>query len=77
MAQAKFTLYQSHIDFLEQFKDWGFKDRSTVVRLALDRLAQELERSEIARSGDLYTELYEEDLELQQLTESACLCCPQ
>jgi hypothetical protein len=37
MAQAKFTLEQSHIDFLDQFKDRGFKDKSTIVRLALDR----------------------------------------
>ena len=62
MAQAKFTLEQSHIDFLEQFKDRGFKDKSAfaqrllwrIVRLALDRLAQELEREELARSADLY-----------------------
>ena len=73
MAQAKFTLEQSHIDFLEQFKDRGFKDKSALVRLALDRLAQALEREELARSADLYAELYEEDLELQQLTDAACI----
>lgn len=71
MAQAKFTLEQSHIDFLEQFKDRGFKDKSALVRLALDRLAQSLEREELARSADLYAELYEEDIELQQLTDAA------
>jgi hypothetical protein len=77
MAQAKFTLEQSHIDFLEQFKDRGFKDKSAIVRLALDRLAQELEREELARSADLYAELYQEDLELQQLTDAACVGWPQ
>jgi hypothetical protein len=77
MAQAKFTLAQSHIDFLEQFKDRGFKDKSAIVRLALDRLAQELEREELARSADLYAELYEEDRELQQLTDAACVGWPQ
>jgi hypothetical protein len=77
MAQAKFTLEQSHIDFLEQFKDRGFKDKSTIVRLALDRLAKELEREELARSADLYAELYAEDLELQQLTDSARVGWPQ
>jgi Arc/MetJ-type ribon-helix-helix transcriptional regulator len=77
MAQAKFTLDQSHIDFLEQFKDRGFKDRSSIVRLALDRLAKELEREELARSADLYAELYQEDRELQQLTDSACVGWPQ
>ena len=77
MAQAKFTLEQSHIDFLEQFKDRGFKDKSAIVRLALDRLAQALEREELARSADLYAELYAEDLELQQLTDAACVGWPQ
>lgn len=77
MAQAKFTLEQSHIDFLEQFKDRGFKDKSALVRLALDRLAQSLEREELARSADLYAELYEEDIELQQLTDAACVGWPQ
>lgn len=77
MAQAKFTLEQSHIDFLQQFKDRGFKDKSAIVRLALDRLAQELEREELARSADLYAELYAADLELQQLTDAACVGWPQ
>ena len=77
MAQAKFTLEQSHIDFLEQFKDRGFKDKSALVRLALDRLAQALEREALVRSADLYAELYEEDLELQQLTDAARIGWPQ
>ncbi|WP_295616565.1 hypothetical protein [Chamaesiphon sp. GL140_3_metabinner_50] len=77
MAQAKFTLEQSHIDFLEQFKDRGFKDKSTIVRLALDRLVKELEREELVRSADLYAELYKEDLELQQLTDAARVGWPQ
>ena len=77
MAQAKFTLEQSHIDFLEQFKDRGFKDKSAIVRLALDRLAQALEHEELTRSADLYAELYAEDLELQQLTDAACIGWPQ
>ncbi|WP_310483684.1 hypothetical protein [Chamaesiphon sp. VAR_48_metabat_403] len=77
MAQAKFTLEQSHIDFLSQFKDRGFKDKSEIVRLALDRLAKELAREELVRSAELYAELYAEDLELQQLTDAALVGWPQ
>jgi hypothetical protein len=77
MVQAKFTLEQSHIDFLEQFKHRGFKDKSAIVRLALDRLAQELERQELSQSADLYAELYTEDRELQQLTDAARVGWPQ
>ena len=77
MAQAKFTIEQSHIDFLEQFKDRGFKDKSEIVRLALDRLAQELERQELIESADSYAELYREDRELQQLTTAASMSWPK
>jgi Arc/MetJ-type ribon-helix-helix transcriptional regulator len=77
MAQAKFTIEQSHIDFLEQFKDRGFKDKSEIVRLALDRLAQELETQELIQSADTYAELYREDKELQQLTDAAILSWPK
>ena len=77
MAQAKFTIEQSHIDFLEQFKDRGFKDKSEIVRLALDRLAQELERQELIQSADSYAELYRADEELQQLTNAASMSWPK
>ena len=77
MAQAKFTIEQSHIDFLEQFKDRGFKDKSEIVRLALDRLAQELERQELIQSADSYAELYRADEELQQLTDAASMSWPK
>lgn len=77
MAQAKFTIDQSHIDFLEQFRDLGFKDKSQIVRLALDRLARELEMQELIQSADSYAELYRDDKELQQLTDVASMSWPK
>jgi Arc/MetJ-type ribon-helix-helix transcriptional regulator len=71
MVPTKVTLERSQIDFLAQFKDLGFKDKSSVVRLALNRLQQELERQELERSADLYAEVYGEDSELQELTAIA------
>jgi Arc/MetJ-type ribon-helix-helix transcriptional regulator len=71
MVPTKVTLEQSQIDFLAQFKDLGFKDKSSVVRLALNRLQQEMERQELERSADLYAEVYGEDEELQELTAIA------
>jgi Arc/MetJ-type ribon-helix-helix transcriptional regulator len=76
MTQAKFTLDRSHIDFLDQFKDRGFKDKSSIVRLALDKLAQELEQQDLERSADLYAELYQDDEELRQLTDAALIDWP-
>lgn len=71
MIQVKFTLEQSHIDFLEQFKERGFKDKSSIVRVALEKLHQELEQQELIESAELYARLYMEDAELRQLTDLA------
>ena len=71
MIPTKVTLEQTQIDFLAQFKDLGFKDKSSVVRLALHRLQQEMERQQLERSADLYAEVYGEDGELHELTAIA------
>jgi Arc/MetJ-type ribon-helix-helix transcriptional regulator len=71
MVPTKVILEQSQLDFLAQFKDFGFKDRSSLVRSALNQLQQRMELQELERSADLYTEVYEEDLQLQELTALA------
>jgi Arc/MetJ-type ribon-helix-helix transcriptional regulator len=71
MVPTKVTLEQSQIDFLAQFKDLGFKDRSSLVRSALNQLQQQIEMQELERSADLYTEVYEGDEDLQKLTALA------
>jgi Arc/MetJ-type ribon-helix-helix transcriptional regulator len=71
MVPTKVILEQSQLDFLAQFKDFGFKDRSSLVRSALNQLQQQMEMQELERSADLYTEVYEEDLQLQELTALA------
>jgi Arc/MetJ-type ribon-helix-helix transcriptional regulator len=71
MVPTKVTLEQSQIDFLAQFKTLGFKDKSSLVRSALNQLQQRIENQELERSADLYAEIYEEDEDLQQLTALA------
>jgi Arc/MetJ-type ribon-helix-helix transcriptional regulator len=71
MVPTKVILEQSQIDFLAQFKDLGFKDRSSLVRSALNQLQQQIEVHELERSADLYTEIYEGDIDLQELTALA------
>jgi hypothetical protein len=71
MIQAKFSIEESHIQFLEQCKRHGFKDRSDVVRTALDRLSVELKRQRLCESAALYAELYEQDDETREWTEAA------
>ena len=57
MIQAKFSLKESHIQFIEQCRQYGFKDKSDVVRTALDRLLIELAQKRLRESAALYAEV--------------------
>ena len=76
MIQAEFSLEESHIQFLEQHKRYGFKDKSDVVRTALDRLYAELARQRLCESADLYAEAYEKDDKMQEWIDAVLLEWP-
>ncbi len=63
MHQAKFSLKESNILFLQEYRTYGFKDKSDVVRTALDRLASDLTRQRLRESAALYAEILDEDPE--------------
>jgi len=71
MPQIKITFEESQIYFLESYKQYGFKDKSSMVREALKLFQKEIERKELEESADLYAEVYAEDADLQELTQSA------
>ena len=71
MLQAKFSLEDSHVEFLAQFRRYGFKDKSDVVRNALDRFRTELAQQRLRESADLYAEVYANDDETQEWTDAA------
>ena len=71
MIQAKFSLESTQVEFLNEYKDYGFKDKSEMVRAAILKLKQELEHKALTNSAALYAELYSSDEEMQQLTEEA------
>ena len=77
MQQAKFSLTPPLIDFLGNYKRYGFKDKSSMVRAALLRLQDEMELEKLKQSADLYAELYAEDAELFELTEAATADWPE
>ncbi|MEM9272708.1 MAG: hypothetical protein AAGA80_07055 [Cyanobacteria bacterium P01_F01_bin.143] len=52
-------------------------DRDELIRVALSKLRQELENRSLEESAELYAEIYEQDQELQELTESALLDMPE
>ena len=77
MIQAKFTIDEVQATFLSDYRQFGFKDKSALVRAALERFQVELERQQLIESAELYAELYAEDADLQELTESALIGWPE
>lgn len=71
MIPTELILEESQLEFLNQFQQYGFKDQHEVVRTALTRLKQALQQERLIVSAQLYAELYEEDVEIQALTEAA------
>jgi len=71
MRQAKFSIDENHATFLESYGRYGFKDKSTMLREALNRLKQELEMKALRESAAKYAELCEEDPQITELAESA------
>ena len=69
--QAKFSLKESQARFLSRYKDYGFKDKSTMLRVAIDQFKKNLELERLEASADLYAEAYSEDDDLKELTDVA------
>ena len=77
MQQAKFSLTPPLVEFLGDYQTYGFKDRSSMVRIALQRFREELELQSLKQSANLYAEIYEQDEELHELTETAIQDWPE
>lgn len=71
MQQVKFSLSDPLLEFLSHYQQYGFKNKSAMVQAALQGLMQEYEQRRLEESAALYAELYEEDAELQELTNAA------
>ena len=77
MGQGKFSVREKQAQFVNRFKSYGFKDKSELVRVALDRLETELEQENLRKSASLYAEIYADDQELKELTDSALSGWPE
>lgn len=71
MKQAKFSVQETQAEFLSRFREYGFKDKSAMLRSAVNHFKKELERKELQKSADLYSEVYSGDDSLQALTDTA------
>jgi hypothetical protein len=77
MLQAKFSIDEAHTRFLNNYKAYGFKDKSSMLREAIDRFKKETELERLKESAVLYSEIYSEDNELKELTEAAITGWPE
>jgi hypothetical protein len=71
MQQAKFSIEEEQAKFLGDYERYGFRDRSAMLREALNRFERELQTKALRESAAKYAELCEEDSETTELAESA------
>ncbi len=71
MQQTKISFDENHIKILNKYQELGFKDKSSLVRSAIDDFIKSVEKQKLAKSAKLYAEIYKEDSELRDLTNSA------
>jgi hypothetical protein len=56
---------------LSRYEEYGFKDKSSMLRVAIDLFKKNLELEQLKQSADLYSEIYSEDKDLKLLSETA------
>ena len=71
MIQAKFSVEESQADFLSNHAKYGFKDKSSMLRAAIDHYRKEIELEQLKLSAIAYSAVYSEDKDLRDLTETA------
>jgi Arc/MetJ-type ribon-helix-helix transcriptional regulator len=69
MQQIKVSLEDPQVEFVNRFRDMGYKDKSALVRAAIAFLAEEYARTQLEQSADLYAELYATDDEMREWTD--------
>jgi len=77
MIQAKFSVEESQTHFLRDHKKYGFKDKSSMLRAAIDHYKIEVELERLKISAVTYSDLYFKDNDLKDLTETALNAWPK
>jgi len=71
MIQTKFSVEESQAHFLRDHKKYGFKDKSSMLRAAIDHYRREIELERLKLSAIAYSGIYLKDDDLKNLTETA------
>lgn len=69
MVQTKITLTEELTNFLAFHKELGYKNKSDMIREALETLKKKIEQKQLEQSAQLYSELYRNDEESQEWLE--------
>jgi hypothetical protein len=77
MQKLSIDLEDAQLDFIYNCTNYGFKDKTALIKTAIDKLRRELEQKQLQRSADLYAQLYDSDQELKELTESSISGWPE
>ncbi len=77
MIQVKLSINEMQARFLNKYRSYGFKDRSSMLRTAIELFEKRLEMESLRRSADLYAEVYAEDEELRDLVEASLKGWPE
>ena len=77
MIQAKFSVKETQARFLSRFKEYGYRDKSSMLRSAIEHFEKKLELEQLKKSADLYSEIYSEDDSLKTLTDTAVSGWPE
>ena len=77
MIQAKVSISDDQYAFVNKYKEFGFKNKSSLFRRALELLIEEYKKDQLAKYAKLYAEIYSTDSDLQELTESAISDWPE
>jgi hypothetical protein len=77
MSQLKVNLPPPLAEFVGNYKYYGFDDKNSLVNAALMQLKEAYELQNLQLSADLYAEIYDEEPELQELTEVALMEWPE
>lgn len=75
MPQIKISLDRANIDFISNYRAFGYSSKSAIIDAAVSNLKQSLERQKLIESAELYQEIYESDTDLQELTDDAASSC--
>ena len=75
MPQVKISLGKENLNFISQHRKHGYASKSAIVEAALLEFEQKLKSQRILESAQLYDEVYDQDSDLQELTDDAASLC--